>query len=144
MISKTGAVKVMDFGIARAIADTGNPVTQTAAVIGTAQYLSPEQAAAGRRPLGCVLAGLCPLRNPDRPTTGSSATLRCRWPISTSAKPRSAVAQTSGDLSGTRRGGARRWPEPRQPYQSAAEMRAGLVRAHSGEKPGAQGVDPGL
>ena len=34
----------MDFGIARAIADSGNSVTQTAAVIGTAQYLSPEQA----------------------------------------------------------------------------------------------------
>ena len=44
MISKTGAVKVMDFGIARAIADSGHSVTQTAAVIGTAQYLSPEQA----------------------------------------------------------------------------------------------------
>ena len=44
MISKTGAVKVMDFGIARALADGGNSVTQTAAVIGTAQYLSPEQA----------------------------------------------------------------------------------------------------
>src|ERR1700748_137468 len=43
MISTTNAVKVMDFGIARAIAD-GNSVTQTAAVIGTAQYLSPEQA----------------------------------------------------------------------------------------------------
>ena len=44
MISKAGAVKVMDFGIARALADGGNSVTQTAAVIGTAQYLSPEQA----------------------------------------------------------------------------------------------------
>src|ERR1700749_2598910 len=44
MISKAGAVKVMDFGIARALADSGNPMTQTAAVIGTAQYLSPEQA----------------------------------------------------------------------------------------------------
>src|ERR1700687_1420257 len=44
MISKAGPVKVMDFGIARAIADGGNSVTQTAAVIGTAQYLSPEQA----------------------------------------------------------------------------------------------------
>ncbi|NMK79505.1 serine/threonine protein kinase, partial [Staphylococcus capitis] len=44
MISKTGAVKVMDFGIARAVSDAGNSVTQTAAVIGTAQYLSPEQA----------------------------------------------------------------------------------------------------
>ena len=44
MISNTGAVKVMDFGIARALADGSNRVTQTAAVIGTAQYLSPEQA----------------------------------------------------------------------------------------------------
>jgi eukaryotic-like serine/threonine-protein kinase len=34
----------MDFGIARAIADTSSAMTQTAAVIGTAQYLSPEQA----------------------------------------------------------------------------------------------------
>ena len=44
MINRAGAVKVMDFGIARALADGGRHVTQTAAVIGTAQYLSPEQA----------------------------------------------------------------------------------------------------
>lgn len=37
-------VKVMDFGIARAIADASATMTQTQAVIGTAQYLSPEQA----------------------------------------------------------------------------------------------------
>jgi serine/threonine-protein kinase len=37
-------VKVMDFGIARAVSDTSATMTQTAAVIGTAQYLSPEQA----------------------------------------------------------------------------------------------------
>jgi serine/threonine protein kinase len=44
MLTPSGQVKVMDFGIARAIADTSSAMTQTAAVIGTAQYLSPEQA----------------------------------------------------------------------------------------------------
>lgn len=61
MITSTGDVKVMDFGIARALGDTTS-MTQTAAVIGTAQYLSPEQArgkpADGRSDtyaVGCVL-----------------------------------------------------------------------------------------
>ncbi len=44
MLTPNGQVKVMDFGIARAVADTSATMTQTAAVIGTAQYLSPEQA----------------------------------------------------------------------------------------------------
>ena len=44
MLTPSGQVKVMDFGIARAIADASSAMTQTAAVIGTAQYLSPEQA----------------------------------------------------------------------------------------------------
>jgi len=44
MLTPTGAVKVMDFGIARAVADAAGSITQTQAVIGTAQYLSPEQA----------------------------------------------------------------------------------------------------
>ena len=44
MITNTGAVKVMDFGIARALDDSHSAMTQTSAVIGTAQYLSPEQA----------------------------------------------------------------------------------------------------
>jgi eukaryotic-like serine/threonine-protein kinase len=44
MITPTGAVKVMDFGIARAMADSASTMTATHAVIGTAQYLSPEQA----------------------------------------------------------------------------------------------------
>jgi len=43
MLTNTGAVKVMDFGIARALGDS-TTMTQTAAVLGTAQYLSPEQA----------------------------------------------------------------------------------------------------
>ena len=44
MITPEGNVKVMDFGIARAMADSAATMTQTQAVIGTAQYLSPEQA----------------------------------------------------------------------------------------------------
>ena len=44
MLTPSGDVKVMDFGIARAISDAQSTMTQTAAVVGTAQYLSPEQA----------------------------------------------------------------------------------------------------
>src|SRR5690242_12015778 len=44
MLTPAGDVKVMDFGIARAVADAQSTMTQTAAVVGTAQYLSPEQA----------------------------------------------------------------------------------------------------
>jgi serine/threonine-protein kinase len=44
MLTQSGDVKVMDFGIARAMDDMGATMTQTSAVIGTAQYLSPEQA----------------------------------------------------------------------------------------------------
>lgn len=44
MLTPAGDVKVMDFGIARAVSDAQSTMTQTAAVVGTAQYLSPEQA----------------------------------------------------------------------------------------------------
>ena len=43
MLTRQHEVKVMDFGIARAMADSASTMTQTAQVIGTAQYLSPEQ-----------------------------------------------------------------------------------------------------
>ncbi|WP_087116910.1 Stk1 family PASTA domain-containing Ser/Thr kinase [Corynebacterium urinipleomorphum] len=62
MVTSTGEVKVMDFGIARALDDSTAAMTQTSAVIGTAQYLSPEQArgkTADNRSdiyaLGCVM-----------------------------------------------------------------------------------------
>ncbi len=44
MITDQGDVKVMDFGIARALADLGATLTSTWNIVGTAQYLSPEQA----------------------------------------------------------------------------------------------------
>ncbi|QJC21142.1 Stk1 family PASTA domain-containing Ser/Thr kinase [Arcanobacterium buesumense] len=44
MLTNDGKVKVMDFGIARALADSSATMTQTNSVVGTAQYLSPEQA----------------------------------------------------------------------------------------------------
>ncbi|WP_291050032.1 Stk1 family PASTA domain-containing Ser/Thr kinase [Herbiconiux sp.] len=44
MVSHGGQVKVMDFGIARAISDSSATVAQTTAILGTAQYFSPEQA----------------------------------------------------------------------------------------------------
>ena len=62
MITESGAIKVMDFGIARATDDIGATMTSTWNVIGTAQYLSPEQAtgelADGRSDLyslGCLM-----------------------------------------------------------------------------------------
>ncbi|WP_426564321.1 Stk1 family PASTA domain-containing Ser/Thr kinase [Angustibacter sp. McL0619] len=71
MLTPTGDIKVMDFGIARAIADSSATMTQTQAVIGTAQYLSPEQARGetvdARSDLysaGCLLFELLTLRPP--------------------------------------------------------------------------------
>ncbi|MFI7005804.1 Stk1 family PASTA domain-containing Ser/Thr kinase [Streptomyces sp. NPDC050145] len=71
MLTRTGQVKVMDFGIARAMGDSGMTMTQTSAVIGTAQYLSPEQAKGeqvdARSDLystGCLLYELLTVRPP--------------------------------------------------------------------------------
>lgn len=44
MVTRDGTIKVMDFGIARAVADTQATMTHTSSVMGTAQYISPEQA----------------------------------------------------------------------------------------------------
>ncbi len=77
MITTSGHVKVMDFGIARAIADTAATMTATQSVVGTAQYLSPEQAQGqtvdARSDLystGCLLFELLTGRTPF---TGDSA-----------------------------------------------------------------------
>ncbi|HOB50311.1 MAG TPA: Stk1 family PASTA domain-containing Ser/Thr kinase [Mycobacterium sp.] len=143
MISKTGAVKVMDFGIARAIADTGNSVTQTAAVIGTAQYLSPEQARGERvdarsdvYSLGCVLYEILTGEPPfigDSPVAVAYQHVR-EDPVAPSQKH----PGISAELDAVVLKALAKNPDNR--YQSAAEMRADLVRVHSGEKPEAPKV----
>ncbi|MER5354960.1 protein kinase [Kitasatospora sp. NPDC002551] len=71
IITTNGAVKVMDFGIARALTGTASTMTQTGMVMGTPQYLSPEQALG--KPVdhrsdlyaaGCMLYELLTLRPP--------------------------------------------------------------------------------
>ncbi|AZS45374.1 MULTISPECIES: Stk1 family PASTA domain-containing Ser/Thr kinase [Microbacterium] len=44
MVTDKGQVKVMDFGIARAVSDSSSTVAETTQIIGTAAYFSPEQA----------------------------------------------------------------------------------------------------
>jgi eukaryotic-like serine/threonine-protein kinase len=44
MIASNGQVKVMDFGIARAVAESSATIAETSTIVGTAQYFSPEQA----------------------------------------------------------------------------------------------------
>ncbi|WP_259465110.1 protein kinase domain-containing protein [Streptomyces sp. TLI_171] len=71
IITTAGAVKVMDFGIARALTGAASTMTQTGMVMGTPQYLSPEQAlgkAVDHRSdlyaAGCMLYELLTLRPP--------------------------------------------------------------------------------
>ena len=143
MITKTGAVKVMDFGIARAIADTGNSVTQTAAVIGTAQYLSPEQARGETGDarsdvysLGCVLYEVL---TGEPPFVGDSPVAVAYQHVREDPVPPSLRrAGISPELDAVVLKALAKNPENR--YQSAAEMRADLVRVHSGEKPEAPKV----
>lgn len=143
MISTTNAVKVMDFGIARAIADSGNSVTQTAAVIGTAQYLSPEQArgdAVDARSdvysLGCVLYEIL---TGEPPFTGDSPVAVAYQHVREDPVPPSQRHEgISADLDAVVLKALAKNPENR--YQTAAEMRADLVRVHNGEPPEAPKV----
>ncbi|MGK2881295.1 MAG: Stk1 family PASTA domain-containing Ser/Thr kinase [Mycobacterium sp.] len=140
MINRAGAVKVMDFGIARAIADAGNSVTQTSAVIGTAQYLSPEQARGETvdarsdvYSLGCVLYEMLTGEPPfvgDSPVAVAYQHVR-EDPIPPSRRH----PGISPELDAVVLKALAKNPENR--YQSAADMRADLVRVHSGEAPDA-------
>ncbi|MEY8013575.1 Stk1 family PASTA domain-containing Ser/Thr kinase [Mycobacterium servetii] len=143
MISTTNAVKVMDFGIARAIADSGNSVTQTAAVIGTAQYLSPEQARGDSvdarsdvYSLGCVLYEIL---TGEPPFTGDSPVAVAYQHVREDPIPPSHRHEgISADLDAVVLKALAKNPENR--YQTAAEMRADLVRVHNGEPPEAPKV----
>ncbi|OBG20407.1 Stk1 family PASTA domain-containing Ser/Thr kinase [Mycobacterium sp. 852002-51057_SCH5723018] len=143
MISNTNAVKVMDFGIARAIADSGNSVTQTAAVIGTAQYLSPEQARGDPvdarsdvYSLGCVLYEII---TGEPPFTGDSPVAVAYQHVREDPIPPSKRHEgISADLDAVVLKALAKNPDNR--YQTAAEMRADLVRVHNGQTPEAPKV----
>jgi serine/threonine-protein kinase len=138
MISSTNAVKVMDFGIARALSDGGNSVTQTAAVIGTAQYLSPEQARGDSvdarsdvYSLGCVLYEML---TGEPPFVGDSPVAVAYQHVREDPVPPSLRYEgISPDLDAVVLKALAKNPENR--YQTAAEMRSDLVRVHNGEPP---------
>jgi serine/threonine-protein kinase len=142
MISKTGAVKVMDFGIARALSDS-HSVTQTAAVIGTAQYLSPEQARGDSvdarsdvYSLGCVLYEIL---TGEPPCVGDSPVAVAYQHVREAPVPPSARHEgLSPDLDAVVLKALAKNPDNR--YQTAAEMRADLIRVHNGESPEAPKV----
>ncbi|WP_439662457.1 Stk1 family PASTA domain-containing Ser/Thr kinase [Lentzea sp. HUAS TT2] len=143
MITKSGAVKVMDFGIARALHDGQAAVTQTAAVIGTAQYLSPEQARGesvdGRSDVyaaGCVLFELL---TGEPPFTGDSPVAVAYQHVREDPKaPSQLNPKVSPQLDAIVLKAMSKGPANR--YQSAAEMRADLVRVLSGQRPSAPAV----
>ena len=143
MISKAGAVKVMDFGIAKAIADAGNPVTQTAAVIGTAQYLSPEQARGETvdarsdvYSLGCVLYEVL---TGEPPFVGDSPVAVAYQHVREDPVPPSERNPAlSPELDAVVIKALAKNPDNR--YQTAADMRTDLIRVHSGEAPEAPKV----
>jgi beta-lactam-binding protein with PASTA domain/predicted Ser/Thr protein kinase len=136
MINDVGAVKVMDFGISRALGD-GQGVTQTAAVVGTAQYLSPEQARGelvdARSDVyaaGCVLYELITGEPPftgDSPVAVAYQHVR-EDPIPPSRQnPAVSPALDAVVLKAMSKNPANR-------YQSAAEMRTDMVRVLSGQR----------
>ncbi|MCV7192211.1 Stk1 family PASTA domain-containing Ser/Thr kinase [Mycolicibacterium brumae] len=142
MISNNKAVKVMDFGIARALADSSS-VTQTAAVIGTAQYLSPEQArgeAVDARSdvysLGCVLYEIL---TGEPPFVGDTPVAVAYQHVREDPEPPShRNPELSPHLDAVVLKALAKNPENR--YQTAAEMRADLIRVHSGHSPEAPKV----
>jgi eukaryotic-like serine/threonine-protein kinase len=135
MLTQTGQVKVMDFGIARALASGASTMTQTSAVIGTAQYLSPEQArgeAVDARSdvyaTGCVLFELLTGHPPfvgDNPVSVAYQHVR-EDPRPPSASSRDVTPEIDAVVLKALA------KNPLNRYQSAGEMRADLMRAAAG------------
>lgn len=136
MLNRAGAVKVMDFGIARSVADGQATMTATQAVIGTAQYLSPEQArgeAVDARSdvysTGCVLYELLcgePPFTGDSPVAIAYQHVREAPRPPSETKPGLPKEMDSIVLKALNK-------NPLNRYQTAAEMRSDLVRALSGQ-----------
>ncbi|WP_406726450.1 protein kinase [Streptomyces sp. GD-15H] len=130
IITHNGAVKVMDFGIARALHGASTTMTQTGMVMGTPQYLSPEQAlgkAVDHRSdlyaTGCMLYELLALRPPFTGETPLSVVYQHVQDIPT---PPSEVSDASPpELDGLVMRSLAKEPDDR--FQTAEEMR-GLVQ----------------
>lgn len=136
MITEDGKVKVMDFGIARAIADSAATMTQTNSVVGTAQYLSPEQARGevvdARSDLystGCLLYELL---TGKPPFTGDSAVAVAYQHVSEAPVPTSSIASDIPDaLDRVVMKSLAKRREDR--YQNASDFRNELLAAARGE-----------
>ena len=136
MLTRTGQVKVMDFGIARAMGDSGMTMTQTAAVIGTAQYLSPEQAKGeqvdARSDLystGCLLYELLTVRPPfvgDSPVAVAYQHVREEAQPPSVFDPEITPAMDAIVLKALTK-------DPNYRYQSADEMRADIEACLDGQ-----------
>ena len=135
MLTRAGDVKVMDFGIARAVSDSQMTMTQTAQVIGTAQYLSPEQARGERvdarsdlYSTGCLLYELLTGRPPF---TGDSPVAIAYQHVKEEPVPPSQVDPEVPPWADAIVLKAMQ-KDPADRYQSAGEMRNDIQRALSG------------
>lgn len=135
MLTNSGKIKVMDFGIARALEDSGQTMTSTDAVVGTAQYLSPEQARAEtvdtRSDLyscGCMLFELLTGRAPFK--GDSAVSVAYQHVAEMPPLPSAIAADISPELDRMVMKSLAKRPEER--YQDAASMRSDMVRAAAG------------